>query len=998
MPSNNRPSLYVRPPGHRWAFALLVLLVLVATAGFAQKTPLPPRPGVPSPTGNEITFGTSARAKGVIAGETLTDTITVTCRDGRSTVDLSVTVAPPGPLVSVSPTRVTTPGSTTLTFATTPATPSGTYVITLMAKVVSGACLSSSTSASIEVQRPIQLGVSPAQQSAPPGGSAAYNVTIQRAPTFTGRVELRTSGLPAGFVDTFSPNNTSGDTSALSISVPNPTDQCPPPNGCAFKIRGQTNSGTQVDPVDARLIVQRSVTFTADPVVFAKTGDTVRIPITIVRSGYAGEVGIQLDGNVPAGTMVTLDPMMATLGNLFTIEVKLPPDAPGIFPIRATPVVPPDVTPVPVNFELRVSLAFSVSLQATPLAQSVAQGQPAFLDLQITKMNVGPVSFLSVLGIPAGAVAQADRPLDPTRVTIFTSALTAPGTYVLSVQGQFLDPNGLQPFVVSNPVTLTVLGAPNTPMIRLTADPASLTVASGQTATSTITATRTNCSGAITLTRPTPLPPEIADLAFTSLGSDRFSARVVAANVSTPRTVWLAIGAQAPGCTNVQVQPAMLAVTVQPPAGGSAQLALQPAAVNVAPGQSVTTNVLITRTGTVGPVTLTANGLPAGISPTFSPNPATAGTASLKLQAAPGAPVGSFSFQVTGSAAGVNVSPANGTVTVTGAVPTITSFTPASGTAGTNVQIFGTNLTNVQNVLFNGVGAAFAPITPTQVNATVPGSATTGPIAIVTANGTALSPTPFIVGSSSQTPQITSFTPTSGAAGTSVRLNGVNLGGVFDVSLGTSTLGFRPVGFTPVSPTQIDALIPADGITGFFRVSTPAGTATSATAFQVTTPNLPEIGGFNPISGPPGTRVEITGSNLGGATQVTFNGAIASFEPPQTNRVFATVPASAATGPIRVTTPTGTAVSFMPFAVTSGGPVITGFQPPSGRPGDSITIAGVNFLGVTEVTFNGIQAQIGIITGNFVQAFVPNGATTGPIRLVTPAGTAVSPSVFTILP
>ncbi len=1126
------PVHLLRSRLRRLAAVGVFLVALAAFAGgvpgFAQEPepqpptpaprPIPPPRPVPGPTptpGNTFTLTPSSdRRDPVIAGETITVPITVSCAAGRSMADLSVTVAPPGPTVSISPTRVTipnskTPANATITFATDVATPSGSYVVTILAQVVSGPCNSKSASLTLEVARPVKLEVSPVQQNAPPGGSAVYNVTIRRLSSFNGRITLRTSGLPASFPEpTFNPNDTNGNASTLTVAVPNPTNECPPPNGCRFKIRGETNSGVQIDAADAQLIVQRSVTFTANPMSSqAKTGDTVRVEIGIVRSGYMGEVSIGPSG--PPLVAIDVDPPPPTLGSVYRLDIKLPPGVPGIYQFTATPVLPPgnqDVVMVPAKFEIRVSLAFEVTIRATPLAQTVVKGQPAFLDLEITKVNVAAVTFSGVLGLPSGTVAQPDRLVDPTRVTIFTSPLTDPGIYPLVVQVQFVDPDGLRPFAFSNPVSLNVLGdndtprvdlgaedvvkdvvaggsatfritatrrngftgqvnpnssptpapggasasfspaslpngvnestltvsapagtpaggpftlnvgattnpavpvtatmvryrimAPTTSMVSLAADPASLTINSGQAATSTITATRTNCAAPITLTRPAILPPEIADLTFRNLTTDRFEAKVTAASVSAPRTVWLPIGAQAPGCANLQVQQAMLSVTVQP-LGGSATLMLQPTVVNVAPGQSASTNVQIIRAGTIGAITLAANGLPPGISASFSPNPAPGATALLTLVAAPNAAAQSALFQVTGSAASGSVTPANGTVVVSGAPPTITSFTPASGTAGTNVQIFGTNLTNVQNVLFNGVGAAFAPITQTQVNATVPGFATTGPIAVVTAAGTAVSPTQFIVGPSSQTPQILGFTPASGPAGTPVRINGVNLGGVFDVSLGTPTLGFTPVPFTPLSTTQIDVLIPADGRSGFFRLTTPNGTATSATAFQVTTPNLPEIGGFNPISGPPGTRVEIVGSNLGGATQVTFNGATAFFEPPQPNRIFATVPALATTGQIRVTTPAGTAVSFTPFAVTSGGPVITGFQPQSGRVGDSVTIAGANLNGTTEVTFSGVRAQIGIVLGNFVQVFVPGGATTGLIRLVTPAGMATSPTPFTVLP
>ncbi|HEV7241876.1 MAG TPA: hypothetical protein VGQ36_21780 [Thermoanaerobaculia bacterium] len=429
---------------------------------------------------------------------------------------------------------------------------------------------------------------------------------------------------------------------------------------------------------------------------------------------------------------------------------------------------------------------------------------------------------------------------------------------------------------------------------------------------------------------------------------------------------------------------------------------LAPAGQTIQRGQSAAYTLTLNRGNTQGPIAVNVTGLPAGVTASVVPNPIPGSMAQVTLNTSSSTPTGTFTFTVNATASGAPFATATAGLTVvasgSASPPTISFFTPTNGTAGTPVQITGTNFVGVQNVLFNGTGTPFATITPTQINTTVPGFATTGPITVITAGGMATSSTPFIVGTSSQAPQITGFSPTGGVAGTNVRIMGVNLGGVIAVSMGTPAFGFNPIPFTPFDATRVDVLIPPGAVSGFFRVMTLSGMATSAEAFNVTTPNLPEIGGFSPISGAAGTRVQIIGSNLAGATQVTFAGVNASFEPPQQNSIFATVPPGAMTGQIRVTTPGGTATSFSSFAVTTGGPVITDFQPQSGKVGFSVTIAGANLSGTSQVTFNGTPAPIGIVTPNFVQVFVPTGATTGPIRLVTPTGETTSSTPFTVTP
>ena len=106
---------------------------------------------------------------------------------------------------------------------------------------------------------------------------------------------------------------------------------------------------------------------------------------------------------------------------------------------------------------------------------------------------------------------------------------------------------------------------------------------------------------------------------------------------------------------------------------------------------------------------------------------------------------------------------------------------------------------------------------------TVPGKATTGPIAVKTPSGTATSATSFTVA-----PRITSFAPASGVIGTSVTINGANFTGATAVRLnGTAAT------FTVISPIKIRATVPAGATSGKIAVTTPAGTATSVGSFTV---------------------------------------------------------------------------------------------------------------------------------------------------------------------
>ncbi len=72
-------------------------------------------------------------------------------------------------------------------------------------------------------------------------------------------------------------------------------------------------------------------------------------------------------------------------------------------------------------------------------------------------------------------------------------------------------------------------------------------------------------------------------------------------------------------------------------------------------------------------------------------------------------------------------------------------------------------------------------------------------------------------------------------------------------------------------------------------------------------------------SGPVKTAVMILGTDLTGATSVSFNGTAATFTVVSASLITTTVPTGATTGPVTVITPSGTLTSNVPFTITTGG-------------------------------------------------------------------------------
>lgn len=110
------------------------------------------------------------------------------------------------------------------------------------------------------------------------------------------------------------------------------------------------------------------------------------------------------------------------------------------------------------------------------------------------------------------------------------------------------------------------------------------------------------------------------------------------------------------------------------------------------------------------------------------------------------------------------------------------------------------------------------------------------------------------------------------------------------------------------------------------------------------------------------------------------------------------MPEGATSGPISVSDGTNVATSSSNFTVVvPTAPTIDGFTPGRGPVGTVVTISGTGFSHVTEVKFNSALAgDFTIDSDNQIRASVPAGATTGPISVTNPAGTATSAASFEV--
>ncbi|HEY6251648.1 MAG TPA: IPT/TIG domain-containing protein, partial [Candidatus Angelobacter sp.] len=329
----------------------------------------------------------------------------------------------------------------------------------------------------------------------------------------------------------------------------------------------------------------------------------------------------------------------------------------------------------------------------------------------------------------------------------------------------------------------------------------------------------------------------------------------------------------------------------------------------------------------------------------------------------------------------------------------VTGITPSSGVAGAQIQISGSGFGATQGsstLTLNGYSATVSAWSNTQITASVPTYATTGPVKVTVGGVASNQDIVFTVPS----PVITGLSPSSGPAGTQVTVSGSGFG----ASQNSGTITFYNAQTATVSSwsdNQIVASVPPNATSGYVRVV--IGSVASNTNLNFTVPT-PQVNSISPVSGVVGTQVTVSGTHFGtGAGSVYFNGgSTSSFVSWNDTQIVVNVPAASSSGGVTVYSHIGQA-SNSDVVFTMPNPTITSVTPSSAATGTQVTISGSGF-GATQGTSTLAFAPNGNVSGTptswsdtQIVATVPATAASGFIK-ITEGGVASNTNINLTVP
>jgi len=345
----------------------------------------------------------------------------------------------------------------------------------------------------------------------------------------------------------------------------------------------------------------------------------------------------------------------------------------------------------------------SFTLAPSPGSVTVQQGSSGTSTITSTVSGGFNSSVaLTASGMPSGVTASfnpstiAAPGSGTSTLTLNVSSSAATGTYSITVTGTG---GGV---TQTTAVSLTVSSGA-TPSFTLSSSPGSVSVQQGSSGTSTITSTVSGgFSSAVALSAsgmPSGVTASFSPSSIPSPGSGTSTLTLAVSSSAATGTYTITVTGSGGGVTKTT------SVSLTVTAGGSPNFTLSasPSSVNLHQGNSATSTVTVSISGGFNSsVSLSASGLPSGVSASFNPSSIGApgsGSSTLTFTASSSAAAGTYSITVLGAGGGVT---ATTSISLTVSSGTQPGFTLTANPGSVSVQQGSSGTSTISSSPFGG--------------------------------------------------------------------------------------------------------------------------------------------------------------------------------------------------------------------------------------------------------------------------------------------------------
>jgi hypothetical protein len=512
--------------------------------------------------------------------------------------------------------------------------------------------------------------------SIPQNASGTDTITVADVTPFAGPVTLAATGLPTGVTAAFVPNPTSS-TSVLTLTVGTTTIV----ETYNVTITGTSGSLTATTTIVLNVTARSTFTLTV-PSLFITQGKTATDTITINDvGGFTGNVTLAVSG-LPSGVTCSFgtNPVIGTT-NVMSCTAS-PTATVGNF--IATITGTSGTITAASTFQINVaSSTGGFTLSVSPAAPSVAPG--GTVNVTITVTDVSPFAGAVTISYPG----QSTNPI-PVTISGCNSPIIGNGSCVLTITVPSTATPGAVVFALT--ATSGTFTATTTFTLTVTAGfsvsascGSGLTLQQGGSATCTITVTGATATPSISvsglpsgvtaiITHPTTTTWLITFMASSTASPGAFTSVVTVTSGAVSKSITLSIMLTPSSETgSFTISPTASALTINQNAGG-------------------TDTIHVTDVGGFnGPVTLTASGMPSGVTASWSANPTT-NSSVLSLIASSSATSGTATITIQGTSTGTSFGTLQATTTIALTVSSkpdvqIAWVSPAAGIVGSTFTV-----------------------------------------------------------------------------------------------------------------------------------------------------------------------------------------------------------------------------------------------------------------------------------------------------------------------